>query len=192
MGKREELTDEQWAVLAPLIPPPARRADGRGRPVEHDDRAVMDGVLWILRTGAAWSDLPNEFPSYATCFRRFSGWVKDGTLAQLLEALAQDLESRGDIDLSECFIDGTFVVAKKGGLKWERPSGAKVQSSWQLRTLQVFQSPCTRLLLAHMKSPLSKLPSMKPSRWDDPGDLSGIVPTTVIRSMTSSRPMALS
>ncbi|MDQ9172284.1 transposase, partial [Oxalobacteraceae bacterium R-40] len=95
MANRKRLTDEQWAVLMPLIPPPARRADGRGRPIEHDDRAVMDGVLWILRTGAAWSDLPSEFPSYATCFRRFSGWVKDGTLARLLEALAQDLETRG-------------------------------------------------------------------------------------------------
>jgi transposase len=158
MASRKRLTDEQWAVIAPLIPPPVRRADGRGRPIEHDDRAVMDGVLWILRTGAAWADLPDEFPSYATCFRRFSSRVKDGTLARLLEALAQDLEARGDIDLSECFIDGTFVVAKKGGTKWERPSGAKVQSSWQLRTLQVFLSPCTRLLLAHMKSPCRNYP----------------------------------
>jgi len=192
MASKKRLTDEQWAVLMPLIPPPRRRADGRGRPIEHDDRAVMDGVLWILRTGAAWSDLPDEFPSYATCFRRFSGWVKNGTLARLLEALAQDLEARGAIDLSECFIDGTFVVAKKGGLKWERPSGAKVQSSWQLRTLQVFQSPCTRLLLAHMKSPLSRLPSMKPSLWDDPGELLGIVPMTVIRSMNNWQTMTLS
>jgi transposase len=191
MSSRQFLTDEQWAVLAPLIPPPKRRIDGRGRPIEHDDRAVMDGVLWILRTGAAWADLPDRYPSYATCFRRFSRWVKDGTLRRLLEALAQDLETRGDIDLSECFIDGTFVVAKKGGLKWERPSAAKVRSSWPLRTLQVFHSPCTRLLLAHMKSPLSNLSSMRPSPLDCPSDLSGIVPTTVIRSMTSSQPTVL-
>lgn len=191
MANRKFLTDEQWAALAPFIPPPTRRADGRGRPVEHEDRAVMNGVLWILRTGAAWADLPDAYPSYATCFRRFSAWVKDGTLRRLLEALAQDLETRGDIDLSECFIDGTFVVAKKGGLKWERPSGAKVRSSWQLRTLQAFHSPCTRLLLAHMKSPLSTLPSMRPSPWDDLNDLSGIVPMTVIRSMQGLQTTAL-
>lgn len=191
MASRQFLTDEQWAVLSSLIPPPKRRADGRGRPVEHDDRAVMDGVLWVLRTGAAWADLPDRFPSYATCFRRFSRWVKDGTLRHVLEALALDLQARGEIDLSECFIDGTFVVAKKGAAKWERPSAAKVRSSWPLRTLQVFHSPCTRLLLVHMKSPLSRLPSMRLSPWDCPNDLSGIVPMTVIRSMKSSLSTAL-
>jgi transposase len=191
MASRQFLTDEQWVVLSPLIPPPKRRADGRGRPVEHDDRAVLDGVLWVLRTGAAWADLPDRYPSYATCFRRFSQWVKDGTLRHVLEALALDLQARGEIDLSECFIDGTFVVAKKGGVKWERPSAARVRSSWPLRTLQVFHSPCTRLLLAHMKSPLSRLPSMRLSPWDCPSDLSGIVPMTVIRSMQRSLPMAL-
>jgi transposase len=188
MASRQCLTDEQWSILAPLIPPLTRRADGRGRPVEHDDRAVMDGVLWILRTGAPWADLPDRYPSYSTCFRRFSRWVRDGTLRRMLEALAQDLEFKGGIDLSECFIDGTFIVAKKGDPKWERPSAAKVRSSWPSWTLQVFHSPCTRLLLAHMKSPLSTLPSMKLSPWDYPSDLSGIVPMTVIRSMRDWQP----
>ena len=190
MASRKYLADEQWANLEPLIPPPVRRADGRGRSPEHDDRAVLNGVLWILRTGAPWADLPDQHPSYSTCFRRFSRWVKDGTLQRILEALAQDLGDRDQIDLSECFIDGTFVVAKKGGAKWERPSEAKVRSSWQLRTLQVFHSPCTRLLLAHMKSPLSTLPSMQLSLVDSLSDLLGIVPMTAIRSMTGLPPVA--
>ena len=135
MARRDELTDEQWHVLEPLIPPSIRREDGRGRPRVHDDRAVLNDVLWVLRTGANWADLPKRFPSGATCFRRFSGWVKTGVLRTLLETLARHLEDRGGIDLAECFIDGTFVVTKKGGASWERPSGAKVRSSWQLRTL---------------------------------------------------------
>jgi transposase len=94
----------------------------------------MDGVLWVLRTGAAWADLPDRFPSGSTCFRRFSRWVKQGVLRKILEALARDLEERGGIDLTECFIDGTFTVAKKGAPKWEKPSGAKVQSSWLLQS----------------------------------------------------------
>ncbi|MBX9902805.1 MAG: transposase, partial [Burkholderiales bacterium] len=160
-------------------------------PPTHSDRAVLNGILWVLRTGACWADLPERFPSGSTCFRRFSRWVRQGVLRAIVEALARDLEDRGKINLSECFIDGTFVVAKKGALAWERPSGARVQSSWLLRTLQVFHSPCTRLLLLHMKSPLSRLPSMKPSPWDDPDDLSGIAPTTVIRSISDLLPKAL-
>ncbi|MFC7518091.1 transposase [Herbaspirillum sp. GCM10030257] len=55
MASQQFLTDEQWGILAPLIPSPVRRADRLERPVEHNDRSVMDGVLWILRTGAAMS-----------------------------------------------------------------------------------------------------------------------------------------
>jgi transposase len=191
MGKREELTDEQWLILDPLIPKLLPRADGRGRPVVHSDRAVLNGILWVLRTGAAWADLPERFPSGSTCFRRFSRWMRQGVLQAILEALARDLEDRGKINLSECFIDGTFVVAKKGASQWERPSGARVRSSWLLQTLRVFHSPCTRLLLLHMRSPLSKLRSLRASRWDDPNDLSGIVPTTVIRSISALQLKAL-
>jgi hypothetical protein len=97
---------------------------------------------------AAWADLPDRFPSGCTCFRRFTRWVKSGVMRQLLESLARHLEETGRIDLSECFIDGTFVVAKKGDPKWERPSGARVRSSWLLLTLMIFHSSCTRLLLS--------------------------------------------
>ena len=179
MARKEELTDEQWAVLESLIPPTIRRSDGRGRPEMHDNRAVLNGILWVLRTGAAWADLPERFPSGSTCFRRFSRWVKEGIFRQILETLARHLEEVGQIDLSECFIDGTFVLAKKGSENWKKNKRGKGTK------LMDFHSLCTRLLLAHMKSPLSKLRSLKPSRWDDPDDLSGIVPTTVIRSIKS-------
>ncbi|BBM70380.1 hypothetical protein RmaAA213_22260 [Rhodothermus marinus] len=54
-----------------------------------------------------------------------------GVMAAMLRALAEDLKARGKLDLEECFIDGTFVVAKKGAMRWERPSGAKLRWSWQ-------------------------------------------------------------
>ncbi len=65
-----ELTDAQWAIIKPLIPTPRRRKDGRGRPWRNP-REVLGGILWVLRTGAPWNDLPERYPPYQTCHRRF-------------------------------------------------------------------------------------------------------------------------
>src|SRR5919108_4823268 len=115
---RMDLTDEQWAVLQSIIPTPPRRPDGRARPW-REAREVLNGILWILRTGAQWQDLPERYPPYQTCHRRFQHWVRSGVFEQILQALASDLRERGELDLSECFIDGTFIVAKKGGSGWD-------------------------------------------------------------------------
>jgi transposase len=76
------LTDEQWELLEPWIPAPPRRPDGRGRPW-RDNRAVLDGILWVLRSGARWKDLPRDYPPYQTCHRRFQQWVQAGVFAQI-------------------------------------------------------------------------------------------------------------
>jgi transposase len=115
MARREGLTDEQWAIIAPLMPEPPRREDRHGRPWK-DSREAINGIFWVLRSGARWEDLPERFPPYQTCHRRFQQGVREGVLRSVLEALAEDLRARGDLDLSECFIDGMFVVAKKGGI----------------------------------------------------------------------------
>src|SRR5216683_1984786 len=109
-----DLTEAQWQVLKPLLTP-KRRPDGRGRPW-RDARAVLNGILWVLRTGAPWHDLPDRYPPYQTCHRRFQQWQRDGTLTHLLHALAEDLRARGKLDLSETFIDASFSSAKKGAL----------------------------------------------------------------------------
>jgi len=81
-----DLTDAQWAVLHPLLPRPRIRRDRRGRPW-RDPRDVLNGILWILRTGAPWADLPVRYPSPKTCHRRFQHWRADGTLEAVLRAL---------------------------------------------------------------------------------------------------------
>ena len=125
MSKAERLTDEQWSVLEPLF---QEERTGAGRPQVHSNRAVLDGVLWVLRTGAAWSDLPERFPSSSTCYRGFSKWVKDGRLRKILETLARHLEDKGVINLEECFIDGTFAVAKKGAKSWKDQAGQRYEA----------------------------------------------------------------
>lgn len=152
-----DLTKEQREIVGPLLPRTEKREDGKGRP-RVDDLDVLDGILWILRTGAPWKDLPERYPSRATCHRRFQQWVRDGTLEQVVCALARDLEERGGIDLSECFIDGTFVSAKKGGILSVPPSVAKAPRSWPSQTLLVFLSDSTWKALPQLRSRLLKRP----------------------------------
>jgi transposase len=146
-----DLTDAQWAVLSPLLPKPRLRRDGRGRPW-RDPRDVLNGILWVMRTGAPWHDLPTRYPSYQTCHRRFQLWVRSGTMARVFRALARDLEQRGQLDLTECFIDGTFAGAKKGAAGSALPSAGRGPRSWPLQTALVFLSPYPLQVLRRMKS----------------------------------------
>src|SRR6266481_5808606 len=152
-----ELTDAQWAVLEPLFRP-QRREDGRGRPWQ-DTRAVLNGVFWVLRTGAPWHDLPRRYPPYQTCHRRFQQWQRCGLLTQLLQKLAEDLRDRGKLDLSESFIDASFSSAKKGALLSALLAAVKAAKSWRSATAMVFLSPCTWPALRLMKPSSSNPPS---------------------------------
>jgi len=146
-----DLTDAQWELLAPLLPKYRRRKDGRGRP-RKDLRELLNGILWILRTGAQWSDLPDRYPAYQTCHRYFQEWCRDGTLKSILHALAEDLYERGGIDIREAFIDGTFAGAKKGASPSGRRSVGRGPRSWQLQTALVFLWPQGLQVLRHMRS----------------------------------------
>ena len=149
-----DLTEAQWAILKPLFQP-KRRPDGRGRPW-NDARAVLNGVFWILRTGAPWHDLPPRYPPYQTCHRRFQQWRRDGLLTGVLTRLAEDLRDRGKLDLSETFIDATFSSAKKGALLSARLAEEKAVKSWRLSTAMVFLSPSASPALRRMKQNSSK------------------------------------
>src|SRR6266542_1362339 len=144
-----ELTNEQWDVIKNILPEDPVREDGRGRPWS-DRRTVLNGMLWILRTGAPWKDLPERYGPHQTAHRRFQNWVRSGVMEQLLLALAKHLQDAGGLDLKECFVDGTFVPAKKGGDRWEKPSGARAPRSWALQTALVFLSPCGQKALRQL------------------------------------------
>ena len=143
MAKREELSDEQWAIIEPILWKRKLRDDGKGRSPKSN-REILNSILWILRFGARCKDLPERFPSYQTCHRRFQYWERTGTL---LETLAKDLSERGKFDLSKCFIYASRPCreAKKGASGLEKPSAAKLQT-----TLRV---------LRRMRSPLFSIPS---------------------------------
>jgi transposase len=124
-GRKTDLTDAQWALLEPLFPPLPRRADGKGRPW-RPTREVLNGVLYVLRNGCRWCDLPERYPPYQTCHRRFQQWVRAGVLPRVLEALAE----HSCWQLAECFVDATFAPAKKGVLASARHGKARAPRSW--------------------------------------------------------------
>src|ERR1700676_1332332 len=152
-----DITDAQWALLEPLFRP-KRREDGRGRPWQ-DTRAVLNGVFWVLRTGAPWHDLPRRYPPYQTCHRRFQVWQRTGVLERVLQGLAEDLRDRGKLDLSEGFIDASFSSAKNGAPPLALLAAVRAAKSWRLATAMVFLSPSTWPVLRRMNSASSTRPS---------------------------------
>lgn len=174
-----DITDAQWEVVRPRLPIPVRK-DARGRP-RMEDRKLLNGMLWILRTGAPWKDLPPRYGRPSTCFDRFQQWTSLGVFQSVLTALAKDMEERGKLNISECFIDGTFASAKKGACVSVRQNVEKAVKSWQLQTKRVFQSPSSWPLLLRMKSDWwkTRLPRDLPERYR--ASLWEIGPTTAIR-----------
>jgi transposase len=128
VGFRPQLDEEQWALIADLFlaPPP----DPRGGRPRADARRCLEGILWVLRSGSRWKDLPPCFPSYVTCWRRFVDWSAEGLWEKAWRRLVKRLDREGAVDWEEGFADGTFASAKKGAIALVLPSAAKDPSSW--------------------------------------------------------------
>ena len=184
MAGRWELTEEQWAVVEPVLRG-ARRADNRGRPW-HDTRSVLNGVFWVLGTGAQWRELPEKYPPYQTCHRRFQQWIRSGKLEEALKLLARLLYEQGKLNLEEAFVDATFASAKKGALPWVQPVAARAPKSSLSPLITVFLSPylCKALRLPSASLWKRFLPEVFLTN-SRPGS-SATKPTTRTRSTRSS------
>ncbi|WP_371628189.1 MULTISPECIES: IS5 family transposase [unclassified Streptomyces] len=112
--RRHELSDAEWAVLSRLLP----SSGTAGRP-RSDDRVVLNGIVWKLRTGSAWRDVPERYGSWQTLYTRFRRWALDGTFSRMLRALQAEKDAAGDIDWLVS-VDSTIVRAHQhaaGGKK---------------------------------------------------------------------------
>ena len=118
-----EITDEYWRRLEPLLPPPRR---GRGRP-RADDRKTLNGILYVLRTGCRWGDVPTKYGSPTTCWRRLRAWEENGIWERIWRLLLAWLDEQGKLQWARAFLDGSFVPAKKGELASAKPSAARAQ-----------------------------------------------------------------
>ena len=141
MPRPSMLSDAQWAKIEPLLP----QLTSRGRPW-RDNRQVLEGILWVLKTGARWRDLPEHLPSPATCWRRLSLWDSDGTWETVWHAFLSELDRQGWLAWDESFADATFFAAKKGATGSASPSAARAQNAWWWWTAGVYHSqrPFTR------------------------------------------------
>ena len=133
-----QLSNEQWVAMENLLPG-ARRKRGRGRPAA-DNRACVEGILWVLRVGARWRDLPPQYPSPSTCWRRLRQWEETGVWLKAWRALLGTLDQRGLVRWEECFLDATFFPAKKGASQSVRRSAARAQNAWYWPMARVFLS----------------------------------------------------
>jgi transposase len=105
--KRYELSNAQWALLRDWLP-----RSGRGGQWK-DHRTIINGILWILHTGAPWRDVPERYGPWQTVYDRFNKWRKDGTWARLLERLQVQLNEQGRIDWELWCVDTTIVRASR-------------------------------------------------------------------------------
>jgi transposase len=106
--RRHELSDEEWALLAPLLPPPC----GAGRPY-HDHRTVLNGILFWYHTGIPWRDLPERYGKWQTVYSRLRRWQQRGLWDAILRHLQRELDGLGQIEWTLWCIDGSSVRAHK-------------------------------------------------------------------------------
>ena len=117
MLKRYELTDQEWARIAPLLPSETTAKPGRP---PKDNRLMLNAMVWIARSGAPWRDLPERYGPWESVYSRFRKWIQQGFLESVFRTLGLDAE------LDEIFLDATIVRAHQhsaGAKKKDRQTG---------------------------------------------------------------------
>jgi transposase len=119
MGKRHELSDAQWARIEDLFPP---EQGAIGHPW-REHRTILNGMFWILLTGAAWRDLPERFGPWQTVFDRFTRYRREGTFEAILKRLQLALDEEGLLDFELWLVDGSSVRASRAAAGASRKRG---------------------------------------------------------------------
>lgn len=136
MGKRYELSDEGYERIAPLLP--AQKRGGRW----NDHRTMLNGIFWVLNSGAPWRDVPERYGHWKTVYGRHRRWTREGLFDRILQRLHLELDEEGRIDWSQFNVDGSNIRADRsaaGGRKkdskpsrsttpWDDPAEALARS----------------------------------------------------------------
>jgi transposase len=136
MGKRYELSDEGWERIQPVLP--VQRRGGKW----NDHRAMLNGIFWVLNSGAPWRDVPERYGHWKTVYGRYRRWTREGLFDRILRRLHLELDEEGRIDWSQFNVDGSNIRADRsaaGGRKksskasprttpWDDPAEALARS----------------------------------------------------------------
>jgi transposase len=117
------VTDTQWKLIERQLP--TRKPSPRGGRSRLSNRPCFEGILWILWTGAPWSELPARYGSKGTVHSRLSAWAGSSALLKLWRAFLDPLNDARKVRRNECFVDGMFVPAQKGANVWAQPNAAR-------------------------------------------------------------------
>ena len=117
---RHELSDQQWARIEPFLPHRTHRGKA-GHPF-NDHHRIINGILWILHTGAPWRDLPERYGPWETVYYRFNRWRYDGTWVRMVTAMLDKLDDLGKLDHDLWCIDGTIIRASRAAAGAHRMS----------------------------------------------------------------------
>src|SRR6266567_3505269 len=146
--RRHELTDQQWAALASLLVTLAPQQPKPGRP-NADHRTVLNGILWKIRTGAPWRDVPDRYGSWHTLYSRFRRWRLAGIWDQLFEAVQRQADAAGQVDWTVHFVDGSVIRAHqhaagaKGGTQ-HRKRSATARAAFRPRCMSARKATASR------------------------------------------------
>ena len=159
---RGDLSDAQWKLIEALLP--VQKRGGRW----NDHRLVFDGILWILRTGSPWRDLPERYGKWGSVYHRFNRYRKDGTFDRVLKALRIRLDKHGHIDWDLWCVDGSSVRASRAAAgaskKAKNPGEEPGTTRWVAREAGGDQSSTWSLTVTEFPWPRSSAPGRTTSR----------------------------
>jgi transposase len=163
--RRHELTDEQWELIGPMLP---QKVAKTGRP-PVDRRVMLNGILWILATGAPWRDLPERFGPYQTVYDYFANWRRDGVLAGIMEALQIKLDDKGLIDWELWCVDGASVRAARAAAGAEKKVASATATSrpttrWAAQEAGLDRSSMWLLTAKALRLPSKSRPGKRTNR----------------------------
>jgi len=122
-----DLTNEQWQLIQHLLP--RKEVVAVGRPPQSM-REVLNAIMWKIRTGAPWDQIPFEYPSHQTCYRYYTAWMRDESLDKIIKILGKDLADRGGLDLYSAVQSGEIQILRMGR-KYHIALPPRMQDTWK-------------------------------------------------------------